>query len=173
MWADFCASRYAYIQRYFLRQVESQDDAADLTQEVFAEITAQPEMPRDLEGYVYIVARNLLARYWRKKRIVSTAIKTVKVRHVAEVTNVSASGYSPAVSGRLIQKQFREVMSIAEAHLPAKSVQVVQMRYAEGLSTEQVARKIGCSIGALHKRLQRATKTLRRIVRESEDLCDY
>jgi RNA polymerase sigma-70 factor (ECF subfamily) len=66
------------------------------------------------------------------------------------------------VLDEMMRDEMGEQVQKAVGHLPPQQRIVVVLRYTEGLSYEEIAAAVGCSLGTVASRLNRAHKTLER-----------
>jgi RNA polymerase sigma factor (sigma-70 family) len=67
---------------------------------------------------------------------------------------------------QITEQQFRKIVEVIQTGLPTKAREAVRLRFVEGLSPKEAAKKAGCSIKAFYKRLERAIKILQKICME-------
>jgi predicted DNA-binding protein (UPF0251 family) len=62
-----------------------------------------------------------------------------------------------------------EMKESADFLLTPKAREAVRLRFVEGLGPKEAAKKAGCSISALYKRLERAEKAIRKTLKDEND----
>jgi len=81
------------------------------------------------------------------------------------------TAYEPSVLENLVRIQSNEelIASIRAAfkRLPARCQNVIQLKYYEGLSTEQIAERTGLSTRSVYNNLYEGIKTLREELKDS------
>jgi len=146
------AKYYRSVKRYIAERVGSDQEAEDMAQEVFLAI--RKRKPKDPEAYIFRVARNLVNRYWHNE------LEKRKAAAIPDFGDYEAGG-----GGRRIQpvstKQWKRILARGHILMSVKLREAVELRFIEGLSCQETARRIGCSKWALYKRLQRAKKLLK------------
>ena len=152
--------------RYLLGSLGSQEDALDLTQDVFLRIcskahTYNGEAP--LNAWVFRVVRNLRTDQSRKKnfKVVSNA---VSLDHVSP--DASSSTRTPEQDAGS-SEIFRRVQE-AIAALPPRQQEVVRLRLLAELSLEETAGVSGLSLGGVKSTLHNALANLRKELRDLE-----
>ncbi len=143
--------------------VRNQDDAGELVQETF--IRAY----RNLEGFkgdssfytwIYRIAVNLSIDFQRKERKRTTIEfdETVALGDTEAATGITSQGRDPFVQVRnreLVGKVFQAIEELTPNHRA-----VIMLREVEGLSYEEIADVLGCSMGTVMSRLHYARKQL-------------
>ena len=145
--------------RGFLRsRVPSESDADDLLQEVFVRVLERIGSLRQanrLESWVYQVARNAVADFYRRR----------SPRPADPVEDV-ADPHGEATRGN----QNRAVaawLSLMIGALPATLREAVRMYEIDGLSQSEIARRLGISLSGAKSRIQRARRQLEQLLRGS------
>jgi RNA polymerase sigma factor (sigma-70 family) len=96
-------------------------------------------------------------------------IRTISIDLIKESDVLSkAEPYHDQVS-MLSIRQVKKMLRDLKALLPRKNYEAVKVRVVEGLSAKQAAQKLGCSVAAFRKRLQRAAKILRCKIGQKSD----
>jgi RNA polymerase sigma-70 factor (ECF subfamily) len=126
--------------------------AEDVAQEVFARIwenRARYRPSAAFRTYLFGCAKNVYCEHRVK------ASREVSARSVVETAALPVP-----------QEEDSPTMPLREsiAHLPVRQKQVVEMVYWHDLSTEQVAKKLCCSVHAIHQSLYLARRTLRKSI---------
>ena len=146
------ARYYPSVKRYIAERVDSHQEAEDMAQEVFLAI--RERKPKDPEAYLFKVAGNLVKRYRQKQ------LKERRAAAVLDFGDYEATG-GRRRRRRVSAKQWKRILARGDILMSARLREAVQLRFIEGLSCEETARRIGCSKWALYKRLQRAKKLLK------------
>jgi RNA polymerase sigma-70 factor (ECF subfamily) len=140
--------------------------AEDLVGEIYLRLVAS--VPR-FEGrsafgtWLYRLAHNAcIDAYRRDSRRTSHLLQTARGPSTSTdepLADLPASWGDPSVD---LDAQIRECyLGQALARLPAGYRQVLQMRFAEGRSNEEVARLLGTSVDSVKAKLQRARRRLK------------
>ncbi|MBD0348999.1 MAG: sigma-70 family RNA polymerase sigma factor [Thermoleophilia bacterium] len=144
---------YAQVFRYLRRRTESDEEAEDLAQAVFADAAEQlahlrPGPPPVL-AWLYTVAQRRLAD--RGRRAVRRP-ETIAPLEALRTEAVDEQTYGRAVADALRQ---------AIAGLPPGQRQVVVMKLLEGRPFAEIARRVGASEAACKMRFARGLEALR------------
>ena len=137
--------------RYFGQRLTDRQEADDLAQQVFEELTHGPT-PENPRAYFRAVARNVLARHLRRKE--------KELRVLRELSQLAAP--DPLYVEGPSETEREDVLKDMAAALAPERMDLLKWRYLEELSIEEIADRLGCSEPAVHKRLQRIIQFLRR-----------
>jgi RNA polymerase sigma factor (sigma-70 family) len=134
----------------FLRRNSPVDtDLADLRQEIYERVfvAARGELPLNPRAYLITVARNFLIDRARRARIVSVDL-------FAELEEAGADIDMFATERQLnARDELRRTLD-AVSRLPPRCREVVRLRKVEGLSTREVADRMGVSLSTVEKETQ-------------------
>lgn len=168
--AAFESLMTAYENRVYtlaLRSTGSEQDAADITQEVFLRAWKSLDSFRgdsSLSTWLYRVTSNLCVDFARKRAVESGT---------ASIDDAESPAASIADPSRTIQpeqavenQELREELQYAIAQLSEEHREVVLLRDVAGLAYTEIARTLGVEEGTVKSRLARARNSLRKILLE-------
>lgn len=156
---DFYRTHLTVIYRFLRARTPTRQDAEDLAQTVFFKAyRARAGFHGDEAArvaWVFRIARNQTASWYRQRRDVPAAPK-----------DVFANGRDPVdpYPGPEAQAVFAEegqALARLVGRLSEDDQELVQLRFAAGLTSAQIAIVLGCSAGAARQRLPRAIDRLR------------
>lgn len=158
---EFLAAYDVYaagIFRHCLLRVSSRPQAEELTQEVFVrvwEYLSSGEEIRNLKGFFYKVATNLITDYYRMRaqNLEFSLERLLEDRQEP-----------PSSLDDILRYEVHETLAEVErvlSGLKPEYREIVLLRYVEELETEEIAEVLGISFGAVYVRLHRALKALR------------
>lgn len=140
-------------------RTESQEDALDLTQEVFLKAYRRLDAFRENSTFytwLYRIAVNTHIDFTRRRgaRLRPVSIEDAKLTETGFEPADETSSASPerCLLNRELADQLREAM----LRLPEPARQVLVLHDVEGLKLEQIAAIVGCPIGTAKSRLHRA-----------------
>ena len=144
---------YAQIFRYLRRRSQSDEQAEDLAQAVFADAAerlryVKPGSPPIL-AWLYTVAQRRLADQARRAATTPATL--------ASLDAARAHDLEDAYYGRAVARALRAAIE----QLPPGQRQVVVMKLLEGRSFAEIARRVGASEAACKMRFARALEALR------------
>ena len=152
----------AMVERWFARQLGDHNLALDLCAETFAQALEGAARFRPVTGdtaapWLFGIAANLLRRFWRTRRLETSARNRLGV--LASTTFVP----DPAT---LVVKQIELDQSIvalrvALASLPEGQRRATELRVLQELSYSEIAEQLDCSETAVRVRVSRGLRVLR------------
>jgi RNA polymerase sigma-70 factor, ECF subfamily len=150
---------HGLVYRFSVQMSGSRDLAEDVTQEVFialAENRARYRPERgSLKAYLYGIARHLVAQ--REKRSWSRREVQLDTLH-ADDAHVVATSFDPI--GDLSRAQAMLALRHAILRLPRHYREVIVLCELNGLSYDEAAQALGCRVGTIRSRLNRARTLL-------------
>lgn len=146
------------VQRFVARRVESHEDAADLTAEVFlAAIHASRAYRGDAaapRAWLYGIARRVVASHHR------SAARALRAVHVIDARDLLDDDATDRIVARIdSQRAARGVYRSLEA-LPERQRAVVELVAVDGLSLTEAAAALGISAGNARVHYHRARRRL-------------
>lgn len=152
------------LTRYFQRRLPDANEVDDLVQEVFLRIVRRGNS-QDLDrfdGYVFETAASVIKDRFRRRRVRMSA------SHVSFEPDLHGqSDVSPEqtiLAREALRSTTRAIMA-----LPERTRTIFILRRLEGLSHPEIARRLGLSLSAVEKHIQRAAKQLLSLGEESHD----
>jgi RNA polymerase sigma factor (sigma-70 family) len=146
------------LQSFLNRRVRRPPDAADLAQEVYVRMLRVPDMTaiRNPEAYLYTVASNLAKEHARHK------VKDGAALDIDDPVLQEQLAELPAFGGQLdTEQRIRRLREVLQ-QLPAKCQAAVTLQYWDGLSYEEIAKRLGISTHMVKKYLSQALVHCRR-----------
>lgn len=168
--AAFESLMTAYENRIYslaLRSIGSEQDAADITQEVFLRAWKNLDSFRgdsSLSTWLYRVTSNLCVDFARKKAAegMPTSIDDEE-SPAADLADASRMAQPEAAAEN---SELREELQFALAQLSEEHRRVVLLRDVAGMTYTDIARTLGLEEGTVKSRLARARASLRKILLE-------
>lgn len=168
--AAFESLMTAYENRIYslaLRSTGSEQDAADITQEVFLRAWKNLDSFRgdsSLSTWLYRVTSNLCVDFARKKAAegMPTSIDDEE-SPAADLADPSRMAQPEAAAEN---SELREELQLALAQLSEEHRRVVLLRDVAGMTYTDIARTLGLEEGTVKSRLARARASLRKILLE-------
>lgn len=142
------------IRRFLMKRAPA-GEAEDLTQEVFARMLDRADVDgiKNIEGYLFRVAANVVAEKGRRDR----------VRHVAMHVELTEA-YHPVEENSperiLLQQDLLKAMMKMIHDLPPRTQDAFVLHRFEEMTYEAVARHMGISVSAVEKHIMRAISHL-------------
>jgi len=158
-------THYRRIWKLLTHRVGSRRDADELAAETFLVLwrfrARVPDDEDKVVAWLHRVARNKERHYWRKRG--RRPLDLVDVTELDE-PRLATPDIADEVAGRLDRR--REVIDMRTAMARLKhSDRMLLQRYADGLTTDELATEFGIRPDAVLKRLSRARDRVRRLMR--------
>lgn len=157
--------KYRYKLLYFIsRKVPDYQDAEEILQDTF--ISALDSLPAfrfksSLYTWLCQIARHEIADFYRKKKL-----KTIIFSRFPFLEQIVDKALSPELA--LQEKQAKEKINQILKNLTEGYSQILRLKYLEGKTLKEIARKFDKSIKAVESKLARARKAFKeQYVRES------
>lgn len=143
------------IYRYSYRQVGNQEDAEDLTSQVFLQVVRSIGVYRpqgQFRAWVYGIAKNVIVDWWRRYYWTPT-VTMEKFLDLDPLPQKDPSGENPRAEAAV-----ERVL----AQLPERYQEVLKLRFLRGYSLEETAQAIGVSLANAkvlqHRALKKASQ---------------
>ncbi|HTS18289.1 MAG TPA: sigma-70 family RNA polymerase sigma factor [Verrucomicrobiae bacterium] len=152
--------------------LRDREDATEVAQDAFVRIyrsvsdfRGECEFTTWLHQIVLNLARNK-HRWWKRRgRHASVSLDATRELEDGDAPmQMAVSGDAPDVE--TVKAEFVERLSREMEELPQKFREVLVLRNAEGLSYEQIAKVLDCSIGTVKSRIARAREMLRQSMKD-------
>jgi RNA polymerase sigma-70 factor (ECF subfamily) len=172
------ADRYAQpIFRFVFSMVRNQDDAEELTQEVFLKVVRakhsfdlsarQAGLKEKFRPWLYRIARNQCLDAFRKRqRLAGEGIgdKSGEVSECSSPEHEAVAQPSPSPREEAIKRQEQEHLEQALQELDGRSRELLHLRFYQGLSYKEIAATLGLSENSVGSALIRAVQRLKEAV---------
>ena len=152
------------VYSHLLRLLVNEEDARDLLQETYLSAfksLASFKGDSAFFTWVYRIATNHALMRLRKKQPQEVVLDELSIPTHEELKGRAISDWSLDPKEALLRRELREVLESAIRKLPPLYRAVVLMRDVEESSTQETARALGISEGAVKTRLHRARVFLR------------
>ena len=146
-----------------LKMVNNTDDAEDLTQEAFAKAfnsLQKFDSKYAFSTWLFRIATNNCIDFIRKKRIQTVSIDTPYENDDGDSMRFDIRDPNLNPNEVMLKKQRKEYLKKAVAKLPAKYKILVDLRYFQELSYDEVAKELELPLGTVKAQLFRARELL-------------
>lgn len=154
------------LRAFIGRRVHNQADVDDLVQRVLLQIVAGLGSLRQIErlhAWVYRVARNVIADYYRSP-VIRRERTSGDTLEIASANEASVESMATEDDDRTALRELAACLQPMLRRLPQVSQDAVVMADLEGLTQAEAARRAGVSVSGMKSRVQRARLQLRAIV---------
>ena len=155
-----------------LKMVKHSDDADDLTIEAFGKAFNRLEQYSPsyaFSTWLYKIASNNCIDFIRKKRISVTSMDTGKITDYGEVIFFDAKSGTLDPEETFIQEQKVKLMRNLVSKLKPRYRELIEKRYFEELSYEEIATELDLPLGTVKAQLFRAREFLANLISKTKD----
>jgi len=152
------------VYRVVYRMVDNEDDAADLTQDVFVRAYERLHTIRDgqaFQAWITRMAINLTHDKSRRRRVTPLSLDSPPPG-TGEGMEWQLSDNTPNHDARLLAGELSMQVQQALSALSHEHQAVVILHHLEGMEVEEISRTLGIPTGTVKSRLSRARAELRR-----------
>jgi RNA polymerase sigma-70 factor (ECF subfamily) len=159
---------------YFMmfKMVRHQDDADDLTIEAFGKAFSRLDQYSPnfaFSTWLFKIASNNCIDFIRKKRIKITSMETGYTNDDGEVLFIEAKNQTMDPEETIIHGQKVQHMRMLVSKLKPRYRELVEKRYFEELSYEEIAEELNLPIGTVKAQLFRARDFLANMIDKTKD----
>jgi RNA polymerase sigma-70 factor (ECF subfamily) len=155
------------VYNFIYRLAPNWRDVDDLAQEVFIRVYKSISMLKEAKQFKSWLHRIVINLYYdeiRKRRRVKEVDLEDNPKIEAEALYATSSGNNPIRS--LEEKELERVLQKAMNHLSPDYKVAIMLREIQGLSYEEIAQTLKCSVGTVKSRIFRARELLKEELRE-------
>ncbi|MDR2307626.1 MAG: RNA polymerase sigma factor [Paucimonas sp.] len=148
---ETCRGFYADILHFLRKRMDNANDAADMTQDVFAQWLgyrdrAKVQQPR---AFLFQVARNLLSDHWRRQQVRHGVLET----HPIEEEPATAA--NDPLDHAQQQQRLNQLRQVLDELSPRRREALMLHRF-EGLTQAQIAERMNISVSMVEKHIAAA-----------------
>jgi RNA polymerase sigma-70 factor (ECF subfamily) len=154
-----------------LKMIRDADDAEDLTMEAFAKAFRNlHKFKKDytFSTWLFRIATNNTIDFIRKKKLKTMSLNNTLTDDGGNYVNIDVEDDENNPQDEFIRSQRIEMVRIFVDKLPAKYRKLVQLRYFDELSYEEIAQELEKPLGTVKAQLHRSRELLYEIARGKE-----
>ena len=158
---------YHRIKGYITSSVGSDQDADDLTQDVFIELSKKSNQNNDYKNpiaYLFGITRNIIKRHIEKQ---NKSVQTIPITAI-DKENTYKSEQKDSFE-QILNSERKQIIEQAIAKLHPKSRQAIKLRFIDGLSIKEASEIEQCSPKVFSQRLYEGINTLKDIIFEHKN----
>lgn len=141
---QFFSDHYAMVKRFAKMLLKSDEDAADIAQDVFAKLWTQPDLWLDndsMDNRLYVITKNATLNFIRHRKIEKDYHAKLFQENLLKEIFDTQDPLEP-IYYREIQLFIRLVLE----QIPSKRKQIFEMSRFKGLSHKEIAKKLHISV---------------------------
>lgn len=153
---------------YIRSQVGTPEDAEDILQDVFYQLSRQSNDEYSgierVSAWLYRVARNSVLNFWRKRREISLSsiYDDFDDEACGEISNTLFNGMPDTPDNIYLRKLVWQELDQALSELPPEQSEIFCLTVFDGLPVKDISANIGIPVATLLSRKHYAVKFLRR-----------
>jgi RNA polymerase sigma-70 factor, ECF subfamily len=151
-WQSAFATCYVDLCEYVLRLVGSAEAAQDLVHDLFLQLWDTPDQEHLNRPYLFVAARNRALKYLRHQRVVAAWI---------ERASYEEPPMADSPEDECLRRELDDAVRRAIAELPGRCREIFVLRRRDELSYEEIAARLGVSLGTVKSQMWRATVRLK------------
>lgn len=155
-----------------LKMVHNRDDAEDLTQEAFAKAfnnIVNYSADFAFTTWLFKIATNNGIDYLRKKRLQTSSLEETQDTDEGETSNFVVKDHAPDPEETMMKEQRAQKIRVAVESLAPKYKALVELRYLEEFSYEEISEKLDIPLGTVKAQLFRAKDMLYQALKHSKE----
>jgi RNA polymerase sigma factor, sigma-70 family len=133
-------------------------EAEDIAQNVFTDLWLTREKldpEKRLNTYLYTLARHAAVDYFRRRRVAGEYFETLDWDEMSQASS----------DDLIIEKEVKLLKDMALSLMPATQRDIYKLSHEEGLSNEEIARRLGVTKETVYSHKSRARKQLEDLLR--------
>lgn len=169
-YADLLSRYWDSVYFMLLKMVHNKDDAEDLTMEAFGKAfknLANYEPDFAFSTWLFKIANNNAIDHIRRQHNKTISIDS-QGRDTEDDTPLQLQSDTPDPEEEMIQKQKTELLKMVVNQLKPRYCRLVQLRYFEEYSYEEIAETLNLPLGTVKAQLFRAKDLLYQIIKTKE-----
>ncbi len=155
-----------------LKMIKNTDDAEDLTLEAFAKAFRSLDKFKKeftFSTWLFRIASNNAIDFIRKKKLETLSITSAYTDESGEDVGLDIKDESLDPQEEAIKSQKTEIMLNFVGRLPVKYQRLVDLRFFQELSYEEISEKINIPLGTVKAQLHRAKELLYDLIKNRRD----
>ena len=155
-----------------LKMVHNRDDAEDLTIEAFGKAfnnISNYSADFAFSTWLFKIATNNSIDFIRKKRLQTTSLDQKTQTDEGEITPIAVKDHAPDPEESMVKEQRAQKIRAAIEQLSPKYKTLIELRYLDELSYEEIAEKLDIPLGTVKAQLFRAKDMLYNILKITKE----
>ena len=155
-----------------LKMVHNRDDAEDLTLEAFGKAfnnIGNYSADFAFSTWLFKIATNNCIDFIRKKRLQTTSLDQTSITEDGESSPIAVKDHSSNPEESMVKEQRAQKIRAAIEELSPKYRSLIELRYLDELSYEEIAEKLDIPLGTVKAQLFRAKDMLYNILKVTKE----
>lgn len=172
-YADLMASYREPLYLLLLRMTRNTTTASDLTVETFSKAFLQLHRyapTGTFSSWLFSIGVNTYIDYLRKKKLDTVSLNSITRTGENDFIEYQIPSNQPNPEEEMIRMQRDAALKEVVAQLKEPYRRIIELRYYEDLSYEEIAERMKLPLGTVKVRLSRAKNLLTSIVKERDDV---
>lgn len=172
-YADLMASYREPLYCLLLRMTHNTTTASDLTMETFSKAFLQLHRyapTGTFSSWLFSIGVNTYIDFLRKRRVDTVSLGSITRNNEGDFIEYQIPSGQPNPEEMMIRMQRDTALKEVVAELKEPYRRIIELRYYEDLSYEEIAERLHLPLGTVKVRLLRAKSLLASIVKERGDL---
>ena len=155
---------YPVVKRFALMFVKREEDAEDITQDVFASLWPKSDIwynNPQIDRYICRTARNKCLNFLKRNSVASTTMTLP----IEDATVTEIIGAAPTPEEAVCFEELKLLIQMSIEQMPARRRQIFAMSRFDGMSNKDIATMLGLSVRTVESHLFTALTDLRRQIK--------
>lgn len=154
-------THFSSVKRFVFALLKSEEDAEDITQDVFTKLWMKPEIwneENEIKGYLFAMAKNLTFNFIKHKRLEENYQDEQIRENLIKEVSVSDDPLND-----LYYKEMQLAVKLKLQQLPPKRKQIFEMSRILNMSHKEIAEKLDISERTVEQHIYKALQDLKKI----------
>lgn len=156
---QFFLITFPKVKAFAWKMLGSEDDAEDVSQDVFVKLWNCPEIWEDQEtwnGYIYAMVRNAIYDFLKHKSIV--------LQYQEQTVLNEKSLIEPDFQSQLYAEEIELLVELALDNMPEQRRKIFIMSRKQGMTNQEIADKLNISVRTVEHHIYLALQNLKKII---------
>lgn len=155
----FFFDKYGKVKRFAYSILKNEEDAEDVTQDIFIKIWNQPEIWQTKnynDAYIFTMTKNHIFNLLKRK--------ILEKKYTTNYAQDTYDNYSTSFEKELDSKELRLLFLMKINKMPGQRQRVFKMSRIEGMSNQQIADDLNLSIRTVERHIYLALAELKELL---------
>lgn len=159
----FFYDNYTCVKRFALLLLKSEEDAEDITQEIFVNLWQHPEFwleKKSLNGYLFVVTKNAVFNFLKHQNIEQHHVDS----YARQLLVKNYFQQEEEVLDRIYYNELQLIFRFALDQMPEKRKQIFMMSRFQGLHHKEIAERLQISVRTVEQQVYLALSGLKKVM---------